>query len=428
MDDNDSNSSSVESGDTSTSSSDSTPSSDQYADADSAAANSCSENPVAAPAPSCSAPKAYLAVKVTDHYEQPIRNATVTVEGLGNKTTDKHGLADYGEVVPGTYNITAQKEGYRPAPKEPVGPAKGIGVVPAGSSIVVPLYLDVFRENIVFFGSEMDYNSFWLKMMFVASAWYETSSSGELRAADRKTVAYVDVGYTRFEKLAIDYLRDKRGYNVVKLGSGSDVVQLINDRLKPNAAGVKEKYLLQDVVFFSHGLPTTIRLNYNASPYVDFSTYELPSASTDAFTPDGRIYSYACRTGVSSWSESFSSDDDAGPENSLAQKMADHFQVETHAFLRRSFYGEVLREKSDSATIAATLKMAREKQDGNLIEIPPEHQGLPHPYLDSGWFAGSKDEGTNEYALWRKAGGIRLPRSGDSPKGLSAGLRVFTPK
>jgi hypothetical protein len=108
--------------------------------------------------------------------------------------------------------------------------------------------------------------------------------------------------------------------------------------------------------------------------------------------------------------------------------MANHFQVEVHAFLRRSNYGEVLREKSDSSAIAATLKKARETDEGKLIEIPPEHQGLPHPGLDDGHFAGSRKEGTNAYALWRKAGGIRLPRTGDTPKGLSAGIKVFTPK
>ena len=402
-------------------------SSDDFRVADEAAATACTESPVDAPINSCQAPKAFLAVKVTDYQDQPIRDTEVDVDGLGRKTTDGYGIADYGEVLPRTYHIVESKNGYRPSPDKPVGPAKTKANVATSQSVVATVMLECFRENIIFVGSEMDYDSFWLKMMFIAAAWVEASKGGWFRSADRQTAAYVDVGYTRFEKLTLDYLRDKLGYQIAKVRSGGDIVTLFNNRLKANASGVPERYSLQDVAFFSHGMPGIIKMNYKGSPDVDFTASELTSISADCFVPDGRVYSYACRTGVSSWQESFASDQEAGPDASLAQKMASHFNVETRAFLTRSFYGEILREKKDSSTISAALKKARETDDGKIIEIPPEHQGLPHPDLDDGWFAGSKSEGTNEYALWRKAGGIRLPRSGDTPKGLSKGMHVFSP-
>ncbi|WNG43162.1 hypothetical protein F0U60_02895 [Archangium minus] len=298
-----------------------------------------------------------------------------------------------------------------------------------GAATSCPSDALIRRENVIFVGSESDYDSFWLKMMFIAAAYVLTC--GGLRSADKKTLAYVDIEYTRYEKLAFDYLKEKAGFNIIKLASSSDIVKHINTRPESMEGGKKVKLLLQDVAFFSHGVPGAIKLNFRGpigTPDIDFSKSELSATRKDAFVPDGRIYSYACRTGVSKVWESFSSDAEAGMEDSLAQMMANHYKVEVHAFLRRSFYGGVLRERSTSSAIAEALKEARKTQEGQVIDLPPEHQALPHPGLADGLFSGAVREGTSEYALWRKAGGIQLPGPGESPKGLSAGMHVFTPQ
>jgi hypothetical protein len=85
--------------------------------------------------------KGHLIVIATDYDDQPIPNAAVNVDGLGVKTTDEKGTADYGEVAPKSYNVTARKDNYRPAPGEPVGPAKASGSVPAGETTTIPLKL-----------------------------------------------------------------------------------------------------------------------------------------------------------------------------------------------------------------------------------------------------------------------------------------------
>jgi hypothetical protein len=54
-------------------------------------------------------------------------------------------------------------------------------------------------------------------MMFIAAAYVPAFRGTNFRSADRKTLAYVDDGYTRHEKLALDYLRDHAGFNIVKL-------------------------------------------------------------------------------------------------------------------------------------------------------------------------------------------------------------------
>ena len=108
--------------------------------------------------------------------------------------------------------------------------------------------------------------------------------------------------------------------------------------------------------------------------------------------------------------------------------MADHFRVEVHAFLRRTFYGEGLREKNDSKRISDTLKKARKTREGQVIDIPPDHEGLPHPWLGGVFGIRSQKEGTFGYALWRKAGAIKMPFAAKTPEGLSRSMRRFTPK
>lgn len=274
-------------------------------------------------------------------------------------------------------------------------------------------------ENILFVGSEMYYDSFWLKMMFIAAS---TVMARTFRKADRQSLAYVDVGYTRLEKLAIESLAVQRGFTVTRIGSTADLLALMNrDR---------EDYALLDVAFFCHGLPGKISLNFWSSPAIELGLGNFAAVTDKAFARNGRILSYACRTGVLSGASSFSNDAEATPELSLAQRMADHFGIDVHAFLRRTFYGSVLRDKSQSSAISSALKQLRQSNEGQVIALPPDHEGLPHAGLAESLnpFSGPRREGTNGYALWRKKGGIGLPVAADSPEGLSSAMRVFSPQ
>jgi hypothetical protein len=280
-------------------------------------------------------------------------------------------------------------------------------------------------ENVIFIGSEMHYDSFWLKMMFIAAAY---AGANAMRPADKKTIAYVPEGYTHAEKLTLDYLCEKSGFEIKRLSSTDDLIQCMNQD--------RDKYKLQDVMFFSHGVVDAISLNYaGESDDVDLTAGNFNQVKKDAFALNGRIYSYACRTGVSVhdfFNEGFKNEIDAKPELSLAQKMSSYFDIEVHAFLRRSDYGAIIRNKSDSKRIVSVLKEGKETKDGQLIDIPPSHEALPHAGLadrSGRWgFGGPKGEGTNNYSLWRKKGGMSLPVSGDTPEGLPAGIRIFKPK
>ena len=262
-------------------------------------------------------------------------------------------------------------------------------------------------------------------MMFVAPAFAVGDKGMFLRKPDKSTVILVDVGYTRLEKLPLETLKRQRGFNIVILQSSNAIVKYLNNRPEKK----KEKTLLQDVVFFCHGFPGKLALNYEGKgPGVDITHRELAAMKKDIFITDGKIYSYACRTGISSLKEEFENEKEANLQNSLAQKMADHFKVHVHAYLPRTDYGNVLREKSDSKRIAEAMKKGRQTRNGKVIDIQPNHEGLPHPGLaEGGIFSRTDEEGTDEYALWRKQGAIRMPHAHSTPKGLNKMMREFTP-
>ena len=84
--------------------------------------------------------KAYLTVVVKDADGNPVANADVYVDRIGGLRTDENGVADFGEVVPGTYDIHATKEGHAPNETGPTGKdAKATYPVLADTTTVVDL-------------------------------------------------------------------------------------------------------------------------------------------------------------------------------------------------------------------------------------------------------------------------------------------------
>lgn len=291
-------------------------------------------------------------------------------------------------------------------------------------------------ENIIFIGSEMYYDSFWLKMMFIGAAY---QMAKHMRTADRIVIAYVDEGYTYLERLTIDLLSEQciaktrsKAVEVMKLDSSADITRLLNR--------ARNDYKMLDVYFSSHGVVGAIDLSYKGKNSIKFPTHLISSVSASAFAQHGRLYSYACRTGVGvdDLFMGFENEAAAKPESSLAQKIADHFGIEVHAFLRRSFYGNVLREDFESETIVDALVAGRKTQgETQVIPISGEHEALPHPGLANKWgripktgiptpfVGGPKSEGTDNFAIWRKRGGRELPSAADSPTGVGSDMRIF---
>jgi hypothetical protein len=262
--------------------------------------------------------------------------------------------------------------------------------------------------------------------MFIAPAFLMLTRRMKLRQADETTLILVDFEYTRYEKLAVEYLRETLGVRVVLVTDVAEVVNHFNVRPTGERDGMPTKTLLQDVAIFCHGLPNKLSFNYASMPWsrMNFSATELATIDAGVFVPGGCIYSYACRTGVSKDGEEFTDDDAASPDSSLAQKMADHFGVDVYAYLTRTFYGDCLVGPGGFEDLTKALKAARAAGASGVVSLPPQHEALPHPGIGG---SRAEKEGTKDYALWRVLGAIALPVAGETPKGLSTEMRQFRP-
>lgn len=257
------------------------------------------------------------------------------------------------------------------------------------------------KENIIVIGSELQYNSFWLKMMFMSCGI--AVGRGSLTPpgwspADKTTILYSRAGYVRHELLAIESLRDDFGHELVPVTSPATVTRHMSQRQHGG-----QLYKINRLIFFSHGVPNTIRLEYpETSGDLPFSIFA--AVPSDAFCPSGQIISYACNTAYPTGG------------SSLALRLAAHFGVKVKAFDGLTNYGRCLRLPSQSDQIVETLNDA---SGGGVINLSDEHEALPHPGL-GGW--GAWREGTDDYALWRKQAARALPVK-DRP--TDTGLRDY---
>ncbi len=266
-------------------------------------------------------------------------------------------------------------------------------------------------ENIIVMGSEQLYtrNVFWLKSMFLSCGFGVAQGSlwpPGWQNADRTTLLYVPIGYSRWQLLTLDFLRDNLDVNIVRCLSTSTVLNYLRNR---TIDGVEHK--IRNLVFFSHGVVGAIDLNYLDHPKLLLRTLDFTSLPSDIFSSDGQILSYACQTA----------------QDHCAQTLADHFDVPVRAFYRKTFYGNCLRDPSDTDRITAIMREQRETRDGQKIDIPPEHEAFPHPggFVANMMSRSSREEGTDNYALWRKLGAIALPVTGNDPPQQPSGMAEF---
>jgi len=100
---------------------------------------------------------------------------------------------------------------------------------------------------------------------------------------------------------------------------------------------------LQSLTFFCHGLPGSLELGYHLPSATDMALTlsNFKKIKSSIFAKNGRIDSYACRTGMGNLQDHDIENIvqiDPQPESSLAQKMADYFFVPVGAYVHRSSY------------------------------------------------------------------------------------------
>ncbi|MDO5642722.1 MAG: hypothetical protein Q4G26_10115 [Paracoccus sp. (in: a-proteobacteria)] len=248
------------------------------------------------------------------------------------------------------------------------------------------------KENIILIGSELEYDSFWLKMMFMScgiGVGRGLLSPPGYSAADKTTILYATAGYVRHELLAVEYVRTIRGHDLIRIAAPSTVTNHMRNRVRDG-----QTYKINNLVIFSHGTPGTIRLEYPRTSG-DLAYSHFASVPADVFCPTGHIISYACNTAYSST-----------VGGSLAHRLASHFGVTIKAFDGLTNYGNCLRSRIESDSIVSALNENKGSSGGGVVNISDDHEALPHPGL--GGF-GAWREGTRNYALWRKDAARALP-------------------
>lgn len=216
-----------------------------------------------------------------------------------------------------------------------------------------PMIFDSTNPKVVFgnIKSEIETGQAGDRAMFVNQGIRQVRKYKELkRERDRSVYFIFRENYTQEALKKIEAIvRDRYGAEFAILDNIGEFVNFVNSRKS-------KKIFIRKMDLFSHGLVGSIEFGYNtgkADSY-RFRDAQARMLNPDMFHDDAIVTSYACRTGVGVDKESFEDGTDPQYNKSLAQIMADCADVEVHAFLRRSDYGQTYGNKAQSEIVRKT--------------------------------------------------------------------------
>ena len=247
----------------------------------------------------------------------------------------------------------------------------------------------------------------------------------------------------------------KYGAKYRELDNISQLLDFINLRIR------KEREVMQ-LDMFAHGLVGSIEFGYELSK-VD--SYRLRDAQArmlqaDAFDMKGKIYSYACRTGLGIQADVMvSKGEDPKYDQSLAQLIANTTRCSVWAFSRRSNYDQTYgtnheraslpdareralsddqamdryeRELSQYRQRLQAYRTASKNPSGQLPDEKPPVSPRPRATANDRRLlrhSDSRDKYESSIGWPLDAEGALNPvRSGDTPSGLPNGMREYRPK
>lgn len=239
-----------------------------------------------------------------------------------------------------------------------------------------------------------------------------------------------------------------------ELDSIAHLIDFINLR-------ISKKREIKQLDLYAHGLVGTVEFGYELDKA---DSYRMRDAQAqmlkpEAFDLSGKIYSYACRTGLGIHADvHVSEDEDPQYAKSLAQLIANVAQTPVWAFPRRSNYDQTYGNASDRAglrnaqerskTDAQAMKAYRRQlsdyhrrlaahrqiSKDALAQLPNET--APTPPIKT---ASAEDETLVRHANSRDQyaqsigypldaeGAVRPVRAGDTPTGVPAILQEYKP-
>lgn len=194
------------------------------------------------------------------------------------------------------------------------------------------------------------------------------------------------------------------GAKVVKLASKDDLLNYINSG--DTAAGTPHRHQaahgipIKALEFFSHGIASTFRFDMDGPDDAACSLGLGDVASFDkaSFMPDATVTAFSCRIGNSSTTEVLADPskwrDEAKPENSLAQKLAEQLNLSVHGYILRTDYAATWSQDGVASVVSANVRLSD----------PFPHQGF-HPF--------DKND-----ALWNPEGAHKPVVAGTTPSWL----------
>jgi len=270
-------------------------------------------------------------------------------------------------------------------------------------------------EVLIVVGTEQHSESYGNKLMFPAQAVREIKENYK----DNKH-ANIIVFKDKFTAMQLSIVkRDAKRWNkdlyFKQINSVNDLINYINNG---DTTVDRKKLKINTIKFFSHGLPSILDFGLDGKNEESqrFKISHINQIKKESFSKHPLIYSYACRTGNSddrlvAYRDGYKYDSETikliKPEESLAQKLAEHLDAKVYAYLKRSNYKSSWLDGGDKSYTKDYLTI--------------EDEEVSNPINPKDWFRTGWDE-----ALWNPAGAYLAPTTGNTPGGiLEGGMFVF---
>ena len=277
----------------------------------------------------------------------------------------------------------------------------------------------VKEEVIIVVGTEQHSQTYGNKLMFPAQAVREIRKN--YKEHKHTNILIFKDKFTNME-LSIIKRDAKKWNNTVYFKPINSVTDLINYINNGDATINRQDLKIGKIIIFAHGLPSVLDFGLDGKNEASqkFKIEHVKKLKKESFTKHPIIYSYACRTGNSddrlrAHAGSYEYDSESiklvKPEESLAQKLADHLNAIVYAFLRRSNYTSTWLDGGDQSYTK------------NYITI--EDEDISNPLNPMDWYRKLNRKGWDQ-ALWNTSGAYMAPTSGKTPGGLlEEGMFIF---
>lgn len=254
-------------------------------------------------------------------------------------------------------------------------------------------------EYIAVVGSQYD-NTVANKLSFVGQAVRYLRKYQEQSGSNLSTLLIFNREYSPKQLELIEKSAKTYNFEIKCIKSCDDLFTYLNEGQNRNNLPVKQ------LSIFSHGLPGNLAFGYELDDASKMSVNlnNFKQINADIFSSQGRIDSYACRTGMGRLDGHSDVEFDPQPENSLAQKMANYFSIPVGAYIVRSSYEDTWGSQGDRIN--------------NKISEDADFQILANERNESVKFCG---------ASYNISGALHDVKAGNSPYNLPSEYVEFTP-